>query len=70
MLKPPRDAKEAFSRLAPDLEEIVDFIINCPLTARERVRLTNLLGNYFNHLAASGDLTGAPEARSPGPSAR
>jgi hypothetical protein len=53
MLKPPRDAKEALGRLAPDLEEIADFINNCPLTASERIQLANLLRDHFHGLAAS-----------------
>jgi hypothetical protein len=53
MLKPPRDAREALGRLAPDLEEIADFINNCPLTAPERIRLANLLSDHFHGLAAS-----------------
>ena len=58
MLTPPRDAQVAFDRLAPDLEEIKDFIGYCPLTAPERMRLANLLGDYFYRLAVSTDVAG------------
>ncbi len=58
MLKPPRDAKEAFGRLTPDLEEIADFINNCPLTAPEGRRLANLLSDHFHGLAAGYGVTG------------
>jgi hypothetical protein len=58
MLKPPSDAEEAFGRLAPDLEEITDFITNCPLSIPERMRLANLLGDYFHGLAASCEPAG------------
>ena len=39
MLTPPRDADEAFVRLAPDLQEIADFI----------GRITNLLSYPLPH---------------------
>jgi hypothetical protein len=58
MLKPPLDAQEAFSRLAPDLEEIAHFINTCPLTRRERMQLANLLSDHFRRLAVSPELSG------------
>ena len=58
MLKPPCDAQGAFDRLAPDLEEIKDFIGFCPLTATERMRLARLLGDYFHGLVVSCDSAG------------
>lgn len=51
MLTPPRDAREAFARLAPDLQEILDFMSASPLSPRERVRLANMLAGYFASLA-------------------
>jgi len=47
MLMPPRHAHEAFVRLAPDLQEISDFINTSLLRARERMRLANMLAAYF-----------------------
>ena len=58
MLKPPRGAERGIGRLTPDLEEISDFIDNCPLTAPERMRLANLLSDYFHGLAASYGVIG------------
>jgi hypothetical protein len=60
MLTPPRDVGEAFGRLVPDLEEITDFIRNCPLTTRQRVQLANLLSDYFHELAVG---CGPPDLR-------
>lgn len=57
MLKPPRSAQEAFERLAPDLQEIADFITHCPLTAPGRMQLANLLADYFRGVAVSGQPT-------------
>jgi hypothetical protein len=51
MLTPPRDADEAFFRLAPDLQEIAEYIGTSLLDARERRRLANLLADYFASLA-------------------
>jgi hypothetical protein len=51
MLTPPRDAKEAFVRLAPDLHEISEFIGTSRLSPRERMRLANMLAGYFAGLA-------------------
>jgi hypothetical protein len=63
MLKPPCDAEEAFGRLAPDLEEIKDFVGYCPLTVAERKRLAALLGDYFHGLANSCELGGRTAVR-------
>jgi hypothetical protein len=51
MLTPPRDARDAFFRLTPDLQEIAEFIGTSLLNARERVRLANLLAEHFARLA-------------------
>jgi len=51
MLSPPRDAHQAFVRLAPDLQEISDFIGTSLLSVRERVRLANMLAEYFAGMA-------------------
>jgi hypothetical protein len=51
MLKPPRNAQEAFARLAPDLQEISEFIGGSRLSARERMRLANMLARYFEAIA-------------------
>ena len=51
MLTPPRDADEAFVRLAPDLQEISDFISASRLSAHERIRLANMLAEHFVVLA-------------------
>jgi len=51
MLTPPRDAPEAFVRLAPDLQEISEFIGTSLLSARERTRLANMLAGYFVGMA-------------------
>ena len=51
MLTPPRDAQEAFFRLTPDLQEIAEFIGTSLLKPRERMRLANLLAEYFTRLA-------------------
>jgi hypothetical protein len=61
MLKPPRDAQEAFNGLAPDLEELKDFVSACPLTSGERARLVNLLADYFVGLAGKSDAAGLPD---------
>jgi hypothetical protein len=58
MLKPPLDAQEALSRLAPDLEDIAHFINACPLTRRQRMQLANLLSDHFRRLAVSPELSG------------
>jgi hypothetical protein len=58
MLKPPRDAQEAFDRLAPDLEEIVDFINNCPLSTAERMQVAKMLGDCFHGLGVGCELAG------------
>jgi hypothetical protein len=63
MLKPPCDADEAFGRLAPDLEEIKDFVGYCPLTVTERKRLAVLLGDYFHRLANSCEPVGRASVR-------
>ena len=51
MLTPPLDAHGAFLRLTPDLQEISDFIATSLLNTRERMRLANLLAEYFARLA-------------------
>jgi hypothetical protein len=51
MLIPPRNAQEAFARLAPDLQEISEFISASRLNARERMRLANMLARYFEAIA-------------------
>jgi hypothetical protein len=51
MLTPPRDAHGAFLRLTPDLQEISDFIATSLLNARERMRLANMLAEYFARVA-------------------
>ena len=51
MLTPPRDAAEAFVRLAPDLQDISDFIGSSPLNAHERIRLASMLAEHFAVLA-------------------
>lgn len=51
MLSKPRTAEEAFQRLEPDLEELVDFIDNGTLEPHERVRLANLIAEHFSALA-------------------
>jgi hypothetical protein len=51
LLRPPSDAPEAFARLAPDLEEISEFIGTSRLNARERRRLANMLARYFEAVA-------------------
>ena len=63
MLKPPRDAQEAFERLAPDLEEIANFMHSCPLTTAELRRLATLLGNHFHELASSSELASVRRLR-------
>jgi hypothetical protein len=60
MLTPPRDAHEAFVRLAPDLQEISEFIGASRLSARERMRLANMLAGYFAGLARE---QGRPDLR-------
>jgi hypothetical protein len=60
MLTPPRDAGEAFVRLAPDLQEICEFIGASSLSARERMRLANMLAEYFVRL---GRQHGRPDLR-------
>jgi hypothetical protein len=51
LLIPPRDAPEAFARLAPDLQEIAEFIAASRLNARERRRLANMLARHFEAIA-------------------
>jgi hypothetical protein len=51
MLTPPLDAHGAFLRLTPDLQEIAEFIAASLLNARERMRLANMLAEYFARLA-------------------
>jgi hypothetical protein len=51
MLKPPRDAHEAFIGLGPNLKDISSFVSNCRLPPRERQLLADMLLGYFLGLA-------------------
>jgi hypothetical protein len=58
MLIPPCDARQAFVRLAPDLQDISQFISTSRLSPRERVRLSNMLAGYFTGLAREHERPG------------
>jgi hypothetical protein len=51
MLKPPRDAHEAFLRRGPSLKEISSLVGDRRLAPRERQHLADMLLGYFLGLA-------------------
>ena len=51
MLKPPRDAHEAFIGLGPNLKDISSFVGDCRLPPKERQLLADMLLGYFLGLA-------------------
>jgi hypothetical protein len=53
MLSKPRNAEEAFQRLAPDLEELSDCISNGILGPGERARLAKMVARHFDTLAST-----------------
>jgi hypothetical protein len=70
MLKPPRDAHEAFIRLGPNLKDISSLVGDSRLSPKERQLLADMLLGYFLGLACEhrrADLRLVRDEESAGP---